>query len=194
MKNVIEILKEIGVEVPEDKHAELNKQISENYKTVAEFGKTKEKLEAERDNYKGQLETAQNALKEFEGIDVKELSGKVATLTNDLATQQATYESRLADMEFSGVLDMAIAGSGARNAKTVKALLDIEMLKQSKNRSEDIKAALEQIKKENDYLFEGAPNITTSVPSGNSGTTKMSLSEAMAYKNAHPEADITSLI
>lgn len=194
MKNVIEILKEIGVEVPEDKHAELNKQISENYKTVAEFGKTKEKLEAERDNYKGQLETAQNALKEFEGIDINELNGKVTALTNELAAQQTNYENRIADMEFSGVLDMAIAGSGARNAKTVKALLDIDALKQSKNRSEDIKAALEMIKKENDYLFEGAPNITTSVPSGDGGSKKMSLTEAMAYKNAHPEADITSLI
>lgn len=33
---------------------------------------TKKKLEAERDNYKTQLETAQTALKEFEGIDVNE--------------------------------------------------------------------------------------------------------------------------
>ena len=33
------------------------------------------KVELERDNYKEQLETAQGALKEFEGIDVDNLKG-----------------------------------------------------------------------------------------------------------------------
>ena len=44
-------------------------------KIMSDIEKTKARLEAERDNYKEQLETAQNALKEFDGIDVKELQG-----------------------------------------------------------------------------------------------------------------------
>ena len=36
MKNIYEILKSIGLEVPDDKKAEFDKAVLENYKTVAE--------------------------------------------------------------------------------------------------------------------------------------------------------------
>ncbi len=49
MKNIIEILKGLGIDVPEDKTAELNRLVSENYKTVAEFDKKVGKAETEQD-------------------------------------------------------------------------------------------------------------------------------------------------
>lgn len=64
-------------------------------------------------------------------------------------------------MEFNSVLDSAIAEVKAKNSKAVKALLDLEALKSSKNQSDDIKSALEKVKSENDYLFDG-----NSVPGG----------------------------
>ena len=45
MKNINEILKELGITVPEDKTAELQKLVAENYKTVAEFDKKVGRLE-----------------------------------------------------------------------------------------------------------------------------------------------------
>lgn len=196
MKNIIEILKGIGIEVPEDKTADLNKELAENYKTVAEFDKVKQKLETERDGYKTQLDTAQEALKGFEGVDVAELNGKIKQLSDDLAKQDSDYKAKIADMEFMSVLDTAVAGSGARNAKAVKALLDMDALKASQNRDADIKTALETVKKENGYMFADAPDITTSTRTGNMGGTgkTMTLAEAMAYKNANPNADISALI
>lgn len=119
----------------------------------ADIEKTKTKLEAERDNYKSQLETAQNALKKFDGVDVKDLQGKIDTLNNDLKTKETEYQNKIADMEFNSALDSAISSIGAKNAKAVKALLDLDTLKSSKNQQEDIKAALESVKSENDYLF-----------------------------------------
>lgn len=119
----------------------------------ADIGNAKKKLEAERDNYKSQLETAQTALKEFEGVDVKELQGKIETLNNDLKTKETEYQNKLADMEFNSVLDGAISKSGAKNAKAVKALLDLEALKSSKNQADDITKALEAVKSENDFMF-----------------------------------------
>ncbi|MDE5946333.1 MAG: phage scaffolding protein [Oscillospiraceae bacterium] len=136
----------------------VDKIITEN---TDDINNTKKKLEAERDNYKSQLETAQTALKDFEGIDVKELNSKIATLTADLAKKDSEYQSKIADMEFNSTLDTAISNSKAKNSKAVRALLDLETLKSSKNQSEDIKTALEKVKSENDYLFE-----TTSVPGG----------------------------
>lgn len=119
----------------------------------ADIGNAKKKLEAERDNYKSQLETAQTALKKFDGVDVKDLQGKIETLNNDLKTKETEYQNKLADMEFNSVLDGAISKSGAKNAKAVKALLDLEALKSSKNQADDITKALETVKSENDFMF-----------------------------------------
>lgn len=144
-------LEELGLE-----KETIDKIMSEN---GSDIERTKQKLEAERDNYKEQLETAQTALKEFEGVDVKELNGRITQLTNDLAAKESEYQTKIADMEFNSVLEAAIGGAKAKNSKAVKALLDIETLKSSKNQSEDIKSAIEKVKSENDYLFDG-----TSVP------------------------------
>ena len=130
----------------------IDKIMTENSNDITN---TKKKLEAERDNYKEQLETAQTALKDFEGVDVKELNGKISALTADLAKKDSEYQVKIADMEFNSVLDNAITSSKAKNSKAVKALLDLEALKSSKNQSEDIRTALEKVKSENDYLFEG---------------------------------------
>ncbi len=118
-----------------------------------DIGNAKKKLEAERDNYKTQLETAQNTLKEFDGIDVKDLQGKIETLNNDLKTKETEYQNKIAEMEFNSVLDGVINKSGAKNAKAVKALLDLDTLRLSKNQAEDITKALETVKSENDFLF-----------------------------------------
>ena len=118
-----------------------------------DINKTKEKLEAERDNYKTQLETTQTALKDFEGVDVKDLQGKVTQLTTDLTAKETEYQTKLADMEFNSKLDGLITSSGARNAKAVKALLDLESIKSSKNQDTDLQTALEACKKDNEYLF-----------------------------------------
>lgn len=137
-----------------------------------DINKTKEKLEAERDNYKSQLETAQNALKEFEGVDVKELKGKIDTLTADLTAKETDYQTKLADMEFNSKLDSLITSSGARNAKAVKALLDLESIKSSKNQDTDLQAALEACKKDNEYLFGKDAPINNPVALTGGGTPK----------------------
>lgn len=149
MKNIHTLLGEIGITIPEDKKAEFDKAVLANYKTVAEV----EKISTARDNYKSQLETAQNALKEFDGVDVKDLQGKIKTLTSDLEIKEKEYQDKIADMEFNSVLDSAVSKSGAKNAKAVKALLDLDALKASKNQAEDITKALESVKSENGYMF-----------------------------------------
>ncbi len=162
----------------------------------ADIGRAKSKLEAERDNYKEQLETAQTALKGFDGIDVESMKTQIAQLTADMSAKESEYQSKLADMEFNSVLDAAITKSGARNEKALKALLDIDTLKASKNQTEDINAAIEKVKAENDYLFEGSKPVPNIVAKGGStpSDSKMSLVQAMKYANEHPDIDIKTLI
>lgn len=169
MKNIFEILSALGIEIPEDKKADLTKQVAENYKTVAEFDKVKTRLETERDNYKDSYETAQNSLKEFEGVDVKDLNGKIAKLTEDLKQKDADYKAKISDMEFNSVLDNAISASKAKNARALKALLDVDALKASKNQTEDIKSAIDAVKAENGFLFESDEPIKNIVRETNGG-------------------------
>lgn len=131
-----------------------------------DIGKTRQKLETERDSYKAQLDTAQEALKGFEGVDVAGLNDRIAALTADLAAQESDYKAKIAEMEFQSVLDAAITGSKARNAKAVAALLDVDALRSSRNQSEDIKAAIEKVKAENDFLFHSDEPIRNPSPVG----------------------------
>lgn len=90
MKNIHEILKELGIEIPADKKADFDAAVNENYKTVAEV----EKIRTARDTYKQSLEDAQKTLKSFEGVNVDELKGEITKLTNDLATKEAEHQQR----------------------------------------------------------------------------------------------------
>ena len=73
MKNIYTILQEIGLTVPEDKKQSFDTAVHENYKTVSEY----EKAVNARDNFKSQLETANNTISELE-----KNKGDVENLTN----------------------------------------------------------------------------------------------------------------
>lgn len=147
------------------------------------------KVELERDNYKGQLETTQAALKEFEGIDVNNLKGEIDKLNNAIKEKDVQYQKDLADRDFNALLDGQISSVGARNAKAVKALLDVEALKGSKNQTEDIKAAIEAVKSENDFLFGSDEPINKPVRPTNSNTLPVDtgLSALRAAMGLKPE-------
>lgn len=74
MKNVIEILKSLGIDVPEDKEADVTKAVAENYKTVAEVEKKISKIEAERDREKERADSAEETLKGFDGKDFEAIT------------------------------------------------------------------------------------------------------------------------
>lgn len=185
MKNIFDILSGLGVTIPEEKKTEFETAFNENYKTVSEV----EKLRTARDNYKSQLETAQNALKEFDGVNVKDLQGKIDTLNNDLKNKETEYQNKIAEMEFNSVLDRAISKSGAKNAKAIKALLDLDTLKASKNQAEDITKALETVKSENDFMFTSEEPIKNPVRDTGTGGGFGSNDDAMRAAMGLPPVD-----
>ena len=109
---------------------------------------------ADYDSIKEQLQTARDGLKAFEGVDVKDLQGQVAQLTQDLADKEKAHREQLAGLEFDGALKDAITAARGRSAKAIRALLDVDALKASKDQSADIKSALEALKKDSGYLFD----------------------------------------
>lgn len=144
--------------------------------------KVKATAETKIEDLTAQLTTAKDTLKSFDGVDVKELQGKITQLSADLTTKDADYQAKISDMEFNTQLDGTITASGARNAKAVMALLDLDNLRQSKNQAEDIKKALETVKTDNDYLFvsdEPIKNPVKDTGNTNIADTSSSLRSAM---------------
>lgn len=97
MKNIEQILKEAGIEVTDEQKAAVNAAVTENYKTIAEFEKQAKKLtaaEADRDNYKGQLDTANETLEKFKDIDPEKQAEEIqkykqaAKEAQDMAAKQ----------------------------------------------------------------------------------------------------------
>ncbi len=149
MKNIYEILKDFGLEIPADKKTDFERAWKENYRTKSEYDNAVTK----RDEYKSSLDTVNEQLKAFEGVDVEDLNGQIKKLQEDLKAKDDEYAAKEVDRIFSETLREAIKTAGGRNEKSVMALLDMDALKESKNQSEDIKKALETVKESDAYLF-----------------------------------------
>ena len=65
------------------------------------------------------------------------------------------HKNQIAQMAFEKALGEGIVKAKGRNAKAICALLDVETLKESENQREAIEAALEALKQESRYLFDG---------------------------------------
>lgn len=114
-------------------------------------------IQAQLDTANAQLQTAQDGLKAFEGVDVKDLQEKVTKLQTDLNAQAAAFA-------FDNELDTAIRTVNGKNTKAIRGMLDIEALRSSKNRADDIKTALEALVKSDPWAFgAAAPAGTTTV-------------------------------
>ena len=108
MKNIYEILKSYGIEIPEDKKEAFDKEVLENYKTVKEVDTLRNKLEAAESDKKAievkyntdiaqrdaDLATLQEKLKNA-GADADKLSN----IQTDFDTLQQTYNTAKADYE-----------------------------------------------------------------------------------------------
>lgn len=110
MKNITEILKDLGITVPEDKTAELTKLVAENYKTVAEFDKKVGRLETERDGYKTQLDAANENLKKFEGLDADALKAELAEAQKKAADAEKDLKDKLEERDYNDALKACMAG------------------------------------------------------------------------------------
>lgn len=155
MKNIEAILKDFGIEIPEDKKTEFLKAVGENYKTISDWQHQKDKV----DDLTTRLKTAEDGLKEFEGVDAGGLKQQITDLNKKLDDQKAEYESKIADRDFHDLVDKAIAEHKGVNAKAIKALLDMEALKASKNQQDDISKAIVALTKAEDskMLFGSDP-------------------------------------
>ena len=120
MKNIYEILKDYGLEIPEEKKADFDKSWKENYRTKNEY----DKAVNQRDEYKTSLDTVNEKLKEFDGVDVAALKGQITTLTNDLQTERDNRKKDAAAVKLRSTVDTFLSGKHFVNDITRESITD----------------------------------------------------------------------
>ena len=148
MKNILTILKELGIEVPKEKESDLDKAVAENYKTVSDYDNQKEKLDAANDTIKANdtaIKDLQAKLDGFKDVDVSGLKQRITDLETEKENIKNDYDAKIADRDFDDLVKESIAAVKGKNVKAITALLDVDALKASKNQKEDIASALKDL-------------------------------------------------
>lgn len=190
MKNIHTIMSEYGVTIPEDKKAEFDKAVAENYKTSAEHEKKVTRLTDDLAAEKKRADDAVETLKGFEGKDFDAITRDRDEWKKKHDEAVAEYKRQQEDREFASALENAISEARGKNAKAIMALLDTEKLRGSRNMEKDIKSAIEAVRTDSGYLFEdngGKPHFSAPNGAGSpSGTSKplgtLSMAEYIAAR------------
>ena len=121
MQNYEQILQELGIEVPEEKKADLKKKMGENYRTKADYDKAVEK----RDEYKQSLDDVQAKLDGFKDVDVDDLKGQISTLTTQLADEKAARAADARKVELDKDVTTLFSALDENGEKKYEFLNDI---------------------------------------------------------------------
>lgn len=185
----------------------IDKIMAENGKDIAVERKKAEKVIQERDSYKlkaesleTQVNDANTEIQKFKDMDIDGIKKAADDWKETAEKAKADADKQISQMKFDYALSAALTGAKAKNAKAVKALLDMDGLKFNDNDGKivGLDEQLAQIKTDNDYLFESdepAPEFVkgTNGGSGNVGGKKpseMTYTELCDYMAQNPGAEI----
>lgn len=185
----------------------IDKIMAENGKDIAVEQKKAEKAIQERDSYKlkaesleTQVNDANTEIQKFKDMDIDGIKKAADDWKETAEKAKADADKQISQMKFDYALSAALTGAKAKNAKAVKALLDMDGLKFNDNDGKivGLDEQLAQIKTDNDYLFESdepAPEFVkgTNGGSGNVGGKKpseMTYTELCDYMAQNPGAEI----
>ena len=135
MKNIFDILKGTGIEIPEDKKKDFNSTFNENYKTINEVEKISNDLkskETEIENYKADISKRDDDLKALQkqlkdaGTSQEELdkaNAKIDTLTQEYADYKKNSETKLQKQAYEFAVNQKVAGLKFSSNSAKKAFL-----------------------------------------------------------------------
>lgn len=147
---------------------------------------------ADYETIKNQLGEAQKTIKGFQDQDIDGIKQSAKDWEEKYNKAIEDHKKQMDDMAFDGVMKDAIATAKGRNAAAIIGALGTEKmatLRGSKNQADDIKAALEDLKKDSGYLFESEQTPppysfgTGTGPSGGGLTGLAAIRAAAGLKN-----------
>ena len=155
---------DVKAKIPGITDEQLNWLMSENGADINREKTAAEQFKTQLESAQAQLKTAQDGLAKFDGKkSPEEYETEMAKLKSDMQAQADGFA-------FDSALNTAIMGKKGRSVKAVRALLDMEALKSSKDRTTDIDKALEEAAKANPWAFgeaeKGAGTYSTGAEHG----------------------------
>ena len=141
MKNIFEIMKDYGLEIPDDKHKDFEKEVLANYKTSSDYDVQAEKLKTAE----GKVTTLTESLEKFKDVNVDELNNTITQLKTDIANKDKELSDKLAERDFMDTLKDSIHAAHGKDAAMIIKLLNVDELRKSKNQKEDIAAAIKEM-------------------------------------------------
>jgi len=135
-----------------DKEA-IDKIMAENGKDIeAEKAKVTTKS-AEIDGLKTQLNEANKQIESFKGMDIEGIKKAADEYKSKAEQAEVEAKKQIEKLQFDHSLETELQKAGARNPKTVKALLNMESLKNADGTIIGLKEQLEKLKTDEAYLF-----------------------------------------
>lgn len=116
MENIFKIMKDFGIEMPEDKKADFEKSVLENYKTVNDYNKQVESLNKANKTIKANddaMKDLQTKLDAFKDVDVTKLNKTIEDLKAEKARIENDYKDKEAKRDFDDLIKDAITGAHA---------------------------------------------------------------------------------
>ena len=177
---------EVKNKIPGITDEQLDWLMGENGRDVTAEKTKAANLQTQVNDLTTQLNTAKDGLKAFEGVDVDDLKGQITKLQGQLSEQADSFA-------FDSALDAAIHDAHGRDVKAIRGMLDVTALKASKDRTSDIKAAVEALAKEKAWAFEGSssyPNVPDGGSAGAGGGTPAADGVEAAFKGMNPGLNV----
>lgn len=215
MQNYEQILSELGIEVPEDKKADLKKKMNENYRTKTDY----DNVVAKRDEFRASLEEVQGKLDGFKDVNVEDLKGQIDTLTTQLAEEKTARAADAQKVEREKSVNEFLSALDENGNKKYEFLNDItenhyrnalmEELSKDSAKGKSIgdiftglitgedgkqKANIFVDRKQEQLEAERAKPFTGPLNSGSPAGKKISPTELMKMKNENPDLDISQYI
>ena len=134
------------------------------------------------------------ALEPTDGLAAFDGKKKPEEYEAELTKLQADMKAQADGFAFDSALNTAILGKKGRSVKAVRALLDLDALKGSKDRSADIDKALDDAAKANPWAFgeDGAAGVAVVSTGAEHGAPPANESNGVeaAFKSLNPELDL----
>ena len=190
-----EELKALGL--TDEQIEKVSEDYGKNYVTKLQFNKKNDALKQAEESLtamQSDIETLKKA-----NADNAELSKQIDELNAAQVKREAEYTAQIQKMELDGIVERTLLSSKVKNAKAVRALLDLEDAKVKDGTIKGLDDQLTKLKESDPYLFESdskPTGVTPGEPHGGQKSTgitqaefnKMSYLERVQFQKENPDA------
>lgn len=138
---------EVKEKIPNITDEQLDWLVQVNGADILREQKVAEGFKNELRNANDTIKNLQDAAKKFDGVDVDGLKKQLGDL-------QSKYDADISAMRRDNAIDLALAGRRAKNSKAARALLNLDAIKLDGDKLLGMDEQLENIRKENPWMFE----------------------------------------